>query len=87
VVSAAGQCATVLGLFWDGTACRPLMGCTCEGAGCAALFAPGSECASRMQARGCLPLDCRSTGCPADQVCGQCWASWVCAPPGSHSAC
>lgn len=43
-VRGVGLCALLLGYYWDGTSCRSISGCDCEGADCEDLLPTEEEC-------------------------------------------
>jgi hypothetical protein len=57
-----GNCSDVLGYQW-GPECEPIVGCSCEGAGCPALFTEIVDCWHAYA--HCDPCE----ACSADQVC------------------
>jgi hypothetical protein len=77
-VRAVGPCALFLGYHWDGRSCRPLSGCSCEGADCAELYATVEECeADRATCPPCEPLDARGVG-DCEAVLGYAWNGREC---------
>ncbi len=54
----------------------------CEAGGCRWVTCPpNADCVTDAW---CV-ADCRTTGCPSDQRCEQCWTTWECLP--SNAAC
>lgn len=74
-----GECAVVLGVFWDGRECRALSACECEGADCEDLFDSIDECIDDHEPCRdiCAPWRVEGEG-PCDAVLGWYWDGFQC---------
>lgn len=75
-----GLCDGYFGVAWDGADCRGVVGCSCVGTDCDALYDSHESCVAAYA--GCID-DCRATGCPDGQTCEPCWSSYACLPEGA----
>lgn len=73
-VRGEGLCDMVLGIYWDGTRCRTLSGCSCEGKDCDRLFASQDECEAAVLGcpSACGPMDAQGSG-PCAMILGYAW--------------
>ncbi|HJL17537.1 MAG TPA: Kazal-type serine protease inhibitor domain-containing protein [Sandaracinaceae bacterium LLY-WYZ-13_1] len=71
----SGECATPLGVYWDGRACRSVSGCECAGADCDDAFESVDACEAVYGE--CTP----ATPCDADADCAD--AEWCDFPIGA----
>ncbi len=79
-----GECAAILGVMWDGTACTLVGGCSCVGADCASIYATRVECeGAQSGCRSCDPQDAVGEG-PCDAEVGVFWDGTSCV---SQSGC
>jgi hypothetical protein len=72
---AVGECATPLGVFWDGAACRSLSGCECDGTACGEAFDSIEACEATYA--GCMAEE----PCTGDADCGD--GEWCDFPVGA----
>jgi len=77
-----GTCDTVVGIFWNGTACAVSRGCTCEGADCAATFTTTDDC--ELLYLHCIAgPGCDVIRCEPGYACIDCTTGGRCVAPGS----
>lgn len=71
-VTPVGSCEVILGWFWDGRRCDPLVGCSCQGSDCGELFPSPDDCNKAHLKCLCRAQDAAGEG-PCDQELGYRW--------------
>jgi len=76
-VTPVGLCEVILGWYWNGGRCDPLVGCSCSGPDCGELFAGPAECQAAHLKCLCRGQDARGEG-PCRAIWGYKWNGEMC---------